>query len=160
MSDVPNLTGDNIQVLYCNQIISWHRYSYTDKDMNDYDTRYLAHGKESAAHSVVGEMISSGAIKFSLSTLDEKTLTRRLEVRAYLVNSDYIKTFDDRVSEKVSGLLNDVLSDVFHEIDHWGSRYRVETISKSDARRLLSEGVRRVIKNLEVPPNGGDPNTI
>lgn len=148
MSAAPKLTRDNVQIVYCRQIISWHRGSYTDKDMSDYDARYLASVKESAAHSVVGEMISSGAIKFYLSTLDEKTLTRRLEGRVYVVNSDYVQTFEDHVNEKVASLLNDALASSFSEIDHWGSQYRVETISKSDAKRLLGEGVRKAISEM------------
>jgi hypothetical protein len=98
---------------------------------------------------LVDQFLRGGFIQFDVGKADKFQLRTPMRARLGVVTTKVVESLEDRVNQRARVLADAVADRAKWEIDNWNSRsrYNAQIVGKEDAKRLVGEALREVLKD-------------
>lgn len=109
------------------------------------DPKYIEHVKQSAARSLLGEIIKGGYVKTESAPPNNREMRQEFRVTLGVVSQKQVATLEERIAARQIEIANEVAEEASLQIGNWGSFYGHADILKRDAVQMVRDSIKTVV---------------
>lgn len=134
-------------------VIEFH--SLVDSHIDD--PAFVDHAKRHAAHRLVDVMLRKSVISLKRGKEDASRFCYPMVATVGVVSPTDVAKLEELIAARQGEVAREVAEEAKRQIDNWGSHYGRADILKRDARRMVDDALKIVLRNRAPPRSPASP---